>query len=392
MNDPTITKCIVVADDESGTRALLGKLLRRHGYEVLEASDGEQALALAVSRPVDLFLCDLQMPRMRGEDVGRWIDQLDPPVPVILMTAYPSFESALAAVKCHAADYLEKPFRSLEYVVEAVEKALLRKDHAAARHAAPGGTAAKSVAEDAEAARNRFLAGVADDLRRPMAEVRMLTAGLLAGTHGPLTTEQRETLAHVDAEAETAEAEADKLEWLARMASADFKPRLEPVPAAEILTGVLRTLLSRAGARSVDLRAEVPDASVAVLADVRDLPRAVRAIGENALRYCGEGGRVLLRATSEPSGVRFEVLDDGIGIDPADHARIFQPYVRVENALTRRHRGCGLGLAYAARIVEAHGARIEVRSGLGEGSKFSFLLPYATLFVTESCSMDLGAR
>ena len=65
MHDPTQTQCIVVADDESGTRTLLARLLSQRGYEVLEACDGEEAMNYVASRPVDLLLCDLQMPKMR---------------------------------------------------------------------------------------------------------------------------------------------------------------------------------------------------------------------------------------------------------------------------------------------------------------------------------------
>lgn len=138
----------------------------------------------------------------------------------------------------------------------------------------------------------------------------------------------------------------------------------------------------------MDLRSETPDPTVGVLADLRELPRVLRAIGENAVRFSGEGGRVLLRAVTEPEGVRFEVLDDGIGIDAGDQARIFEPFVRLENPITRRHGGCGLGLAYAARIVAAHGSRIEVHSQVGQGARFSFLLPYAALLMTQSFAMN----
>jgi signal transduction histidine kinase len=208
--------------------------------------------------------------------------------------------------------------------------------------------------------------------------------------HGPLTTEQREILEHLDREAETGEVEASKAEFLARLEEPEFIPTLQAVPASELVHAAARTLGTVARAAGIDLRLEVPDAGVGALADAGELPRALRAIGENALRFSPEGGQVSIRAVPEADGVRFEVEDHGIGIDPADHARIFEPFVRLESPVTRQRLGCGLGLAFAARIVRSHGAEIAVRSALGEGACFSFVLPYAALLSTQSISMEIS--
>ena len=75
----------------------------------------------------------------------------------------------------------------------------------------------------------------------------------------------------------------------------------------------------------------------------------------------------------------------------ASRELVVELFVQLENPLTRRHGGCGIGLSYAQRIVEAHGSRLQVRSRLGAGASFSFLLPYAPEFVTESCTADMGS-
>jgi signal transduction histidine kinase len=387
MNDPTHTRCIVIADDESGARCVLAKLLRRRGYEVLEASDGEEALSLAVSRPVDLLLCDLQMPRMRGEELGKWLDQYDPDLPVIFMTAYPGYETALSAVRSHAADYLEKPFRRLEDVVESVERALARRDAALARRSRAGEADEHDRVDEVK---RRFVSGVAHELRTPLTVIRSLAAVLEQGVHGPVTNEQREILEHLNVETETLAHEIDKLLSLARIESSDFTPDLAPTPVADLIDPVERALRARAIERRIELCVEVRDAQAAVLADAQDVPRALRALGENAIKFTGEGGRVTIRAVPTDAGVVFEVEDTGIGIDPADHERIFEPYVQVESPLTRRHGGCGVGLTFASRIVEAHGSRIGIRSGIGEGSTFWFMLAHASEFSTQSCTATVA--
>ena len=386
MNDPTNTPCIVVADDESGTRSLLAKVLRRQGYEVLEATDGEEALSLAISRPVDLILCDLQMPRMRGEELGRWIDQLEPDLPVVLMTAFPGYESAVAAVRFHAADYLEKPFRSLDIVVDAVERALARRHAAVERRTRASSADERDRVDDI---RRRFVSGVAHELRTPVTVIKSLTAVLARESHGPLTDDQREIVGHLDSETEALAHEIDKLLSLARVETADFAPDLEPVAIADVLRPVERTLRARAEERGIDLRIETSSAQIPVFADAQDIPRALLAIAENAVKFTGEGGTVTVRATADAVGVTFEVADTGIGIAPQDQARIFELFAQADNPLTRRYGGCGVGLAFAARIVEAHGGRIELRSRLGEGTTFRFRLPHAPEMSTTSCTIEV---
>lgn len=389
MHDPTQTPCIVVADDESGTRTLLGKLLTKRGYEVLEASDGEEALTLAVSRPVDLLLCDLQMPKMRGEELGRWVQQVDPDVPIVFMTAYPSYESLMAALRCRAADYIEKPFRSLDVVVTAVEQALQRRDEARARR---GNLRNPDEQDRVDELKRRFVSGVAHELRTPVTVIRSLVQVLARGVHGPLTREQAEILDHVIAETGTFAHEIDKLLSLARLENSDFTPDARSVPVADILDPIERPLRFRAAERRISLAFDVKDRELAVYADAQDIARALHALIENALKFTPEGGRVIVRIapnTGPDQGVHFEVRDNGIGIDPADHGRIFEAFSQVESPLTRHHGGCGIGLTYAGRIVAAHGGRIRLRSRLGDGASFAFVLPYAPEPATESRTLEM---
>ena len=165
----------------------------------------------------------------------------------------------------------------------------------------------------------------------------------------------------------------DKLLSLALIETQDFAPDLVPTAVIDLLSP-LRTLRARAEEKRIRIGFDVDCAETAIAADRQDLPRALRALVENALEFTGEGGHVTVRALREGDGVRFSVEDTGIGIDPADHARIFEAFVQVENPLTRRHRGAGIGLAYASRVVEGHGSTIEVDSALGDGARFSFWL------------------
>ena len=108
-----------------------------------------------------------------------------------------------------------------------------------------------------------------------------------------------------------------------------------------------------------------PDALVTVLINLLD----------NAYKYTRGEKAIVLRAFRSQQGIAFEVRDNGIGIAPRDHKRIFQRFYQVDQRLARETGGCGLGLAIVASIVRAHSGSVSVRSQSGEGSIFTVLLP-----------------
>lgn len=111
----------------------------------------------------------------------------------------------------------------------------------------------------------------------------------------------------------------------------------------------------------------------------------------NALKFTPRGGRVACRARTVPraevrvappvgapaadSYVEIAVEDSGPGIAPADQAKLFQPFVQLDRALTRTHGGAGLGLALAGKLAALHGGAIGVDSAPGRGSTFYLWLP-----------------
>jgi DNA-binding NtrC family response regulator len=145
---------ILVAEDEAGARQSLVELLREEGYEVRAAPDGAAALGALEEVEVDLVLTDLQMPGADGVEVLRRVREARPQTMVMLMTAYASVETVVAALRLGAQDYLLKPLllddvlnkvgRALEAKRQAWELQLLRRE--VARRADPGGLVGRSAA------------------------------------------------------------------------------------------------------------------------------------------------------------------------------------------------------------------------------------------------------
>jgi signal transduction histidine kinase len=95
----------------------------------------------------------------------------------------------------------------------------------------------------------------------------------------------------------------------------------------------------------------------------------------NALKYSPNGGEVVVQGALEGEGVAVSVRDQGVGIAPEDQAHLFERFFRVDDALSRRTPGTGLGLYLSQAFVKAHGGLIRVESAPGKGSTFTFWLP-----------------
>lgn len=123
---------VLVVDDDEAHRLMLVTLLEEWSFRTGEAKDGRKALDYIRKAPVDLVLMDLRMPDMNGIEATREINQYNPAIPIIIMTAYSSIPSAVEALKAGAYDYLTKPldFDALKLVMErALEHTQLREEN-----------------------------------------------------------------------------------------------------------------------------------------------------------------------------------------------------------------------------------------------------------------------
>jgi two-component system response regulator FlrC len=118
---------ILVVDDEEGLRSYLAEALERDGHTLLQAADGEEASALLDREGVDLVITDLQMPRMDGMALLQKLRAEQPDVEVLMLTAHGSIDSAVAAMKAGAFDYLQKPIGSPAELRLVVSRALERR-------------------------------------------------------------------------------------------------------------------------------------------------------------------------------------------------------------------------------------------------------------------------
>jgi two-component system, OmpR family, phosphate regulon sensor histidine kinase PhoR len=123
----------------------------------------------------------------------------------------------------------------------------------------------------------------------------------------------------------------------------------------------------------VSIAPDLPDVPL----DAEALKQALANLLDNAMKYSGDRRKIAVSARREGGGVAVEVADEGIGIPISERERIFEKFYRIGRSETQGRRGSGVGLALVRHIVEAHGGRVTVDGGPGEGSRFTLHLPGA---------------
>jgi two-component system, sensor histidine kinase and response regulator len=232
---------------------------------------------------------------------------------------------------------------------------------------------ARRQADVAIRAKSAFLAAMSHELKTPMNAVLGSSRLLLETT---LTAAQHEHVATALAAGEALLTIVDDALDYAALEGGGLELAPAPFDLAGVIDAAVRLDATRAEEKGVDLAAIVDPALPAlVVGDAARVRLIVRKLLANAISYTTRGS-VLVRVTPAlTGGVRIEVEDTGSGIAADTAAQLFEAFVQADTSTTRRHGGCGLGLAICRRLVDAMGGTIGVDDGDGGGSRFRVELP-----------------
>ena len=248
----------------------------------------------------------------------------------------------------------------------------------------PGGGAVavlhdQTEIERVEKTRRDFIANVSHELRTPLTSVQGYAETLLE-TNG-ISGNQREFLEIIRKNAMRMGRLTEDLLVLARVESGEQAFNLQYTMPQELLDDATQTFQELAAGRGVELSV-MNTSSSAVLVDRFAIHQVLANLIDNALKYGGQGGKILVGAAENEEGVQFYVRDFGAGI-PSEHLpRLFERFYRVDKARSRESGGTGLGLAIVKHVVRAHSGTIRAESELNHGSTFYFTLPRQPVPVT----------
>ncbi|MBI4676979.1 MAG: hybrid sensor histidine kinase/response regulator [Elusimicrobia bacterium] len=369
------SQTILVVDDDQDLLFLCAKILRSDGYPVDEASKGADALDKLAAH-YDIVLTDLMMPGMSGLELLRVVKARSPSTDVILMTGAPTLDSAIAAVKEGAYDYIRKPItkEELRAVVRRCAEARATKEELATeKHLREELQAAYQELKRMEQLKEGFISRVSHELRTPLAQV--LGCLEMAQKHqgDPVCTAERLKTA-ADGARRLREVVEDIVSF-AEIQDPGLDIEKTDVEVAPVVQKVVEETAPEWKARGIKVAAFMAEGPVHVMADREMLSKALRHLVLNAIRFNKQNGTVDVVVQSGPTGVEFAVKDTGEGVPLDQRLTIFDAFYQIADFMTRKVRGLGLGLALVKRIAEAHGGSVSVESTPGEGSTFWLRLP-----------------
>jgi signal transduction histidine kinase len=222
--------------------------------------------------------------------------------------------------------------------------------------------------------KSRFMALASHELRTPLAIITNYAESLIARAQGTVS-------AHAGRVLQAALRQREIIESLTNMNLLELgtmEMNRVPLPLPQVLRDVCSAAGPDVAAKGLQLNVLISKDPIEVNADAALLPMVFKNVLSNAVRFTPAGGTIdVMLQTKLREGV-VSVRDTGIGIPAGELVNIFKDFYQVQDHMTRRHGGLGLGLAIARKIVELHGGRIWAESGGGDkGATVHVMLPRA---------------
>ena len=235
--------------------------------------------------------------------------------------------------------------------------------------------AARNAAEEARAAKDRFLSIVSHELRAPLSGISGFADLLLRARRGPLTDDQRAYVERIrDAARYQATLIDDILDFAAIGEGRELAPTL--LRLDDVLARAESFLVVKADEEGRPFVRRPRPAAGTVRADPRAVQQILLNLGTNALKYGRHGTPITIEAQHDGRTARISVIDEGEGIAPDQLERIFEPFVRLAPSGDRpSQKGVGLGLAITRDLARAMRGDVTAASIVGKGSTFTLELP-----------------
>jgi two-component system sensor histidine kinase/response regulator len=370
--EPARKLSLLIVDDEPASMRALCDTLEYEGYQTYGYTSASDALAAMRERSFDLLLADLQMPGTNGIDLMKSAQLVDPTLVAVIMTGHGALETAVAAMKAGALDYIQKPIK-LATALPVLERALavrqLRIEKKRLEENVRDRTEELKIANrELEA----FSYSVSHDLRAPLRAVTAFTQALLSEHVTTLNDEGRRLLQNVNAGA----AHMDRLITdLLRLSQLNRQAlHRQPVRFGELVQRVVDGMVSERGGRKIEfVIADFPTWQV----DPGLLQQVFVNLISNAIKFTREREHARIEIGYRMDGTTLVcfVKDNGVGFNMKYMNKLFGVFQRLHSA--DQFEGTGVGLSIVRRIVERHGGKVWVDGAQDQGATFYFSLPDA---------------
>ncbi len=364
---------LLIVDDEPASMRALCDTLEYEGYETVGFTAPADALVAMRERTFDLLLADLQMPGTNGIDLMKSAQLIDPTLVAIIMTGHGALDTAIAAMKAGALDYIQKPIK-LTTTLPVLERALsvrqLRIEKTRLEQNVRERTEELKIANrELEA----FSFSVSHDLRAPLRAVSTFTQALLSEHVGNLSDEGKRLLTNVSAGA----LHMDRLITdLLRLSQLNRQPlNKQPVKLDQLARKVIDGMAQEREGRDIEfVIADMPTWQV----DAGLLQQVFVNLLSNAVKFTREREKARIEVGYRMDGQTLVVFvkDNGVGFNMKYMNKLFGVFQRLHSA--DQFEGTGVGLSIVRRIIERHGGKVWVDGEQDQGATFYFSLPAAS--------------
>ncbi len=372
MNAP----CVLVVDDEPVIRELSRRTLEELDVRIETAATGEEALARLRAGPYDVVLTDLVMPgSLDGGGLCEEVKQRFPHTDVIIMTGFPTLETAIPTLKNGAFDYLIKPLEpeALRVVVSrCFEKRRLSEELNREKRLRQELEAAYAQLQDMERLKEAFIARVNHELRIPLTPLFMALEQLRDSVPDP---KSRALCGLLEERVCRLQEVIENVLLFTDLRDSRFGCSKREFNARALLTGVIERYQTLWQEKQLVVEVSWDPQAEMQRLDPGLIETVYKNLFLNAVHFNRKNGTIRIKGRRVRRHVEISFADTGIGI-PADKlSQIFDSFYQVADYLTREVGGIGLGLTLVRRIVELHGGSVRIESRPGEGSVFTLILP-----------------
>jgi len=274
---------------------------------------------------------------------------------------------------------------------EAIEKALLyeqlkqasdeleKKVHAATADIAQQNELLRRQAfelEQASALKSQFLANMSHEFRTPLNAILGYTSMLQQGIAGELDPAVKRQLGRVASNGQHLLTIINEILDISRIEAGRMPLQISRFKVPDLVGEVIAEVEPLIRRSKLAVTTDIPADLAPIASDRQKVKQVLLNLMSNAIKFTPQGSvDISARKLAPQKVIAVTVADTGIGIAPADHARIFEDFKQLDNSPTRAYGGTGLGLSICRRLAQMIGGDISVESQLGEGSRFTLLLP-----------------
>ncbi len=361
---------ILIVDDVMSNVLLLKVLLTNEKFNIVTASNGNQALDQVKKENPDLILLDVMMPDMSGFEVSQKL-KADPEaahIPIIFLTALNSTADIVKGFQVGGNDFISKPFNK--------EELIIRVSHQISLVAVKRIIEAKTEElKKTIIGRDKLYSVIAHDLRSPMGSIKMvLNMLILSLPKEKIGEDMYELLTMANQTTEDVFSLLDNLLKWTKSQIGKLKVVYQDIDMVEVVEGVGEIFAMVAGLKNIRLRIESPECQ-AVHADIDMIKTVIRNLISNAIKFSNEGSEVLIKVEESDGMSVVSVKDSGCGIDEESQKKLLHTDTHFSTFGTNNEEGSGLGLLLCQDFVVKNGGKLWFTSVKDEGSTFYFSIP-----------------